>query len=367
MKNSISILFLTSILISCSTFHVEKRHYRSGYHISWLKNYKGIPFSSKDKIPKELTLNEHTQNNFPDKYESVEKQPEIDILNDEKDALLRSDNKPAIISKVFRESEIRLIDTISDADEFQIKCSDHKITENAPEKKNSHGLYFFLFALIIPFIKYTNNRLYTISKWASTHKSEAQLLLAILSVFGIGSSYLLGTLSPFETNESLLYGSLTTGLIGIGIFKLKNTEKDSYLRKRKALVLLNLSTFSAAFHFGTQNVHLYKNVLEDNNPDYVLNPVLVFLLTAFLIVLVIACIIGLVYLSCALACSGMGALALVTLFGGSYFVIFLGIFAGLHLNRKKGQSTEGFAKKASMTTLFIVALVSLVCCVILFL
>jgi hypothetical protein len=221
----------------------------------------------------------------------------------------------------------------------------------------------FTLALGIPLIKKTKS----LSLWASRNKKQSQTFLT-LSHIGLGASgFFLGNqladagILTSELSSQLLFGAAGIATALYPVRKKKSGFlKYSFLKAKMFSLFLAFTGFALMMNVGNnwaENKHNAESpvevvssleapehnntvVIDNDEPERV---VLRILGTIGVVLLSIILLYIVAIFSCALACSNMGALAVVVLLGGLAGTIFLAIFLLKSIWKRKPKKDLGFS------------------------
>ena len=234
--------------------------------------------------------------------------------------------------------------------------------QSADNSKN-HFWYLLSLLLIPPFIylKFGKTHLSRISMWATTHKAKAQWALAILKTLsGVGSLFLGKLLfdNHLLLSENFLYGTLFSGATALLIYPIKHSRlkifSSGFIKSKFLMTITALSTslcFVSLGNLTMQNENyipqvspcvkyvMTGNVIENKSSlpasfdkmemekkdESSVRKAANFLLVLLILMFLSALSTLILALSCSLACSGMGELALIVLLVGGLLLLMITI------------------------------------------
>lgn len=326
MKRLVFYSFILLLLVGCGSLHIEKRRYNKGFYISLNKKIKeSSEQTQKSDSDQKTEYTTATSKNEEHALHKEKDEPADGYFNEETEVQQDKStiDKQSVLSKTKNKKTHLEPSSIQKS-----KINQEQKYTRQSEQSNSSGLFYFLFLLLVPFMSKFKNRMYRHSKWASENKLKAQLLIPVLSLAGMLTSFLLGNLIQCNVGQEMQWATFSGAAFGTMVyFTAGKDEKQGFVRKRQGLTLFNLSTFFATFSLGSAMNSLFYFLIEGEDGER--TPVQI-ILALFLGILIfaamIAAIYGLAVYACTLACSGYAALSILVFFGGGFITTFLGIF-----------------------------------------
>jgi hypothetical protein len=354
-------LLLSILLIStaCSNFHMEKRRYNKGFHISFSKNRANEKaganeqkIASKDK--KSIKYLEQQT-----KISAEKLLAEIPVTNE----VDESGNESTDAETSSSESTITVSDTDDTVREEQTTTSNSSLSKSSPktsepyDKQTSNGLWYFTLLGIVPLLMATKKQSYRIGVWASENKSKAQAVMAGLYALGFSSSYVLGNIWQPTIEDWMLAIPMTLAGGILASDAVKKEKKPGFVKRQIASAVVNLSSFFGTFALGAQT-KISALQLMDPEAQTGMEPWAATLISLLLVAAMVAAFLGIALIACELSCSGYGALALVVMAGGTFLILFLGIWAILTTFRGRSRNRDNM--KAGLIVGLVAALLILI-------
>lgn len=364
MKKVISgfLLLLIVGLFSCNGLRIEKRRYNKGFFIHL---NRGKEVVRESRIKDTSTAKVHPINS-----------PAMNLALD-KDSTDPTDQVPSLASTISSGQEaVHLANKKQSTQQtsgnnFQAAQTSVKQQQQKSERETASlvgsiakpGFLFLLGGLVmLPFASTLSRR--KISIWASKNKSKSRLLLIFVQLAGMALAYFLGTMFSVSGVVISPYIGLVV-LIPYLLFFLhkqfirKDKSAAKKLHRSKNYIGLNFITgMFGAFVMGLSNFFgnldlwsfdsgITNSQMMHSGKDYVLHPLLIFLLTV-LAIGVFLILLGLAAsLSCSLSCSGYGGAAVVALIGGVALSIYLFILMlrGIWMTEEKRDAQRNHDKQ----------------------
>ncbi|MFK7786290.1 MAG: hypothetical protein AB8B56_14315 [Crocinitomicaceae bacterium] len=342
MQKTIIILTILLVSAACSNFHMEKRRYNKGFHVTFNKNRVGKKSATNEpslakserKSRKSSKLRSPSNSNKP--LETLDVDVKTEYLS----------HRPSIHPPSKLESTPET--SVASIDSAKAFASERTSTEIATSRTSSkpasspgiNGLWYFTLLGILPLFLVIKGASRSIAIWASENVSKAQA--AIVGLYGLGftSSFLLGNMWQPNIAEWML--GIPIALAGSILVAdaVKKKGKSSFIRKRMSFAALNTSSFFATFALGAQSKFSVLQAI-DPEPNTGLDPVVASIATVFVILLMLVALLGIALLSCTVACSGYGlVVGLLVMSGGSFLVVFLGIWGVLGIKRGSSRNSD---------------------------
>ncbi len=377
--NKILILCISSLLVT-SCINVTKRKHRSGFHIEWdlvmLKNTIPNKNTNEDNsVYLNNKNNELLDFSLDDKRKKSDSITENTFLNANYGSAI--ENSHEFNKTVSIQNEVVEYETV-------YKNKDRLKRDKLSEEKDVHLFWLLGGAplLVLAIRKKAKN----LSQWAAKNKRTAQLLVGFSATLLPIVSFIHGWIAENTSSIDLKIGVFSTlGLLSIGAYFNKKTNKNFFLRKLKefmfiiALVGLFNSVgnkLSEDFHKNEQSIYLEKSVKNDfafsllKKIDDTSNKLLTVLGKVFLSLLLLGIsyileVLVLVF-ACSLSCSGYGIAAVVLGILGTLGVISIftyGLFYIWKKNRGKKKDLSD-AEKAQNKEVAQTIAMSLLCVII---
>ena len=320
-KNYFLLLVVSVILASCaSSLTVTKRKHRKGYYVAWssgknTESGNSTPLSDLKKANKLAFANALTLVSIP------EREMFIPPLENEKLEQDLSDSS----KKDFKKSsspQVVLFGTNSSGNQLNQK---HKFRLQA-----EHYLLISSF-LSLGLLAIFRKKKAAIVRFAQAHKRKVQVGLTIV----LGGLFLGSFLNGyFNADKFSLLKLIGTSAVGVLTYAF-NKVKMSYMGKKALTVVMLVSNMGLGQQIGSyiatasasnqmESIHVLKenNALTANQQD-VASVVLGVLGTILIIILGTGLIWAVIVLSCSIACSGYGVLAILVLIAGGVGVFVL--------------------------------------------
>ncbi|MDG1331409.1 MAG: hypothetical protein P8P74_03720 [Crocinitomicaceae bacterium] len=350
MRKFILLLSILFISTACSNFHMEKRRYNKGFHISFNKRHLKEKGESNEKKFKIADVDTKKSPNVRTKNDSEVLLAETHSANTPEEQKLQS------IDKETSNSEKTVAHTVGTAEDAVNQSSittdtlvGHTDSASDPiESKRTSGLWYFAVFGLIPIMFVAKKRTQTVATWATENVSKAQMAIGGLYALGFSSSFLLGNLWQPIIEEWMLAIPLTLAGSILVADVAKKERKSGTVKKRMSFATVNASSFFGTFAMGAQTT-----IFQAINPESQsgMETWAAILITLLLVVAMVVAFLGVAMLACNLSCSGYGVLALVVLASGTFLALFLGTWGILGAFRGRARNRD------NINTALIVAIV----------
>lgn len=360
MKHLIAILILVAFLFSCSSLHVEKRRYSKGFYVSWNDKYKGLE-KNKDEssIIKAMSTLEETPTSITSKNARRSFSPSQQELQTTLTTTGTSEKIPVVknilpkrANRVSRKTKIYKGSIGND------RAVVARVKKESKRNTSTSGYYYFLLLGIVPILALQKNRGRKAAKWAAKNQTKAQGLIVLSTLVGLAASFTLGNLLPFDISQGMIAAAISLAIASLGIYKRKREKENRLFKSRLSFTLLNIGTYFGSFAAGAANIGRI-SISDPSNPLVIDSPALAVLLVIILIAALIMAISAIAFLSCTIACSGYGVLAVIVFIGGSYLATFLASLGLLSVLRRESQIGQPIAKKAALFGLIALGILAL--------
>ena len=337
----LSVLFLST---ACSNFHMEKRRYNKGFHISFNKNRLNRNTESSEKNfadvdgkstdSHEITAKDTPKLNLAPKDSLI---PQSDLAN-ETNSTQTSNSETKRKSRKKEEIE-RKGATKEHSEKLAIEAQSSSTVLKSTDRSKGSALWYFALLGVLPILLTAKKTSYNMGTWASANVSKARFAMAGLYALGATSSFLIGNMWQPAMEQWMLAIPLSIAGSVLINSAVKKKQKTSFIKKRLSYAAVNMSSFFGSFALGAQAKF---TLIQTASPEVQdgLGPVAATLLTLLLIVAMTAAVLGLAILACNLACSGYGILALVVMAGGSFLTMFFGTWAILGAIRGRSRNRD---------------------------
>ena len=352
----LSVLFLST---ACSNFHMEKRRYNKGFHISFNKNRlkKNTDSNEKETLAEDKTSNKSSE--FIVKNSSELALTKTDAIEAPLDAANESNTIQASHSK---SKPTHSVDEVEDAIKDVSETTAAIITSRgaaskSTEKSGVNALWYFAIIGVLPVLFDTKQQSINISLWASTNVSKAKVAMGGLYALGAVSSFLLGDIWQPVLEDWMLIVPLTLAGSILVADAVKKEKKSGFLTRKLSYAAVNTSSFFGTLAMGAQSK---LNVLQLMDPETQagLGQGAAAFISVLLVLAMVAAILGVAMIACNLSCSGYGILALIVMAGGAFLVLFLGTWGILGAVRGRERNSDNL--KAALITGMVAALLILV-------
>lgn len=361
-KQHLLLLILTSILISCGVFTLEKRVYRKGFYVNW--NKKASSNSHKTIEQANISKNELETVTVPSNREEkhVSIQTEEGYSKVDTPVNLQQFYAQDIAPKTLNDQPVPI--------GVKKQPNTHFIKQAVQiSKKSKSGSNHWLYGmLLVPFILYPFGVQQSIARWAQRNFRTMRAVLVFSSIFAAFLCLFLGNRLQFQYSP-FVAGTSVLGL-GLGILLFRNSKRGNdpiKMRKQRTLGfnLINVSAYLSLFGLGGSHVFQEANGFSKWNHFQLLaneeTPTLVHS-TGEIVAIIFATILLLIiislftaYAACILACSGFNVLAVIVAFFGLFTTVFLGALLFLLAYKKTTDENGKLAKKALWVALFTLA------------
>lgn len=221
---------------------------------------------------------------------------------------------------------------------IEIKRHATKSISNLSHEKGKSGLLYFSILLAVP-LMLKSKKGKRISKWASKNVKKAQVLIGLLGLTGIGSSYAIGNILQLDINAPMITAPIVLGAIAVGIYKYKGSRKKKYIKDRLSFALFNIAIFFGSFAAGSIANYTFFSVFSTTPSGTALDPGDTAFYITLLIIILIGSLVGLFFLACTISCMWTEALGVLALFIGSVVAIVFTILAiRAIINKTKGKT-----------------------------
>lgn len=358
MKKLTLFVLVLGALLACQSIRIEKRRYRPGFHFSWNHQSHSKDNAQVNKLEKSSSQTLKSVETSSLTSERKEENTEVEISSkDVGTSASTRETDIGVIHESAPRTELNNANTQTE-ESTHAKIPNESISENKKDDSRKFSAWWTL-ALIAFFPSFIlgKKRTETIAYWASKNKKKSQVLLVGIAVLGFIACFSLGTLLRISFSPYMLLIPIVTG-IGALILNHKREKGLEGLTKRQlSFGLLNTNAFITALFIGNHTQQYF------SLPDEGVNTGLAILLSFFLIIAAIIAFVGLIILSCNLACSGYVGLSYTVLIGGIFLIVFFVAYAMGYLFNKKQVPKLILLRRA----LIIAAIPTIVLGVILFL
>lgn len=378
MRTKLIIGLLTLLFVGCHNFHMEKRHYRKGYHLH--SSVKPKADKGKDSnqaiISKENEISKAEIPSTNEPFNSFGIDNHIENEHVESDSLNKQ-SQEVVNSYAVNDNSQNATSWNHAANSTKEETQHENGELRSRERGSSFSMLYFLLALVVP-IGFLNKRAERISRWSVKNVAKSRWLIAFGIIVVLFISMLLGHLFRFSVAPWMLFFSLGMVLFSIGGYYFSNRNRDdskidingrkSYRGRLFFANLFNVSTSFGAFALGTKgflagSIRLSNWNLSDGfintptiasvSPDEEIQS-LIFGVKALLILTLVVLLLLLATLSCYIWCTSNLAIAL-TVFVGGLALILTGFILTIrklnYIRKQNNENEEVFNKRKLLLTI----------------
>lgn len=358
-KQHLLLLILTSILISCGVFTLEKRVYRKGFYVSW--NKKASSNSHKTVEQANISKNELETVTVPTYREEkqVSIQTEEGFSKVDTHENLQRPHPQDIAPKILNDQPIPFGEKKQPNTHFKKKAVQISNHSNFIPNQWLYGM------LLVPFMLYPFGVQQSIARWAQRNFRTTRVVLVFSSIFAAFLCLFLGNRLQFQYSP-FVAGTSVFGL-GLGILLFRKSKRGNdpiKMRKQRTLGinLINVSAYLSLFGLGGSHVlqeasgfskwNHFQLLANEETPTLVHSTGEIVAIIFATIILLIIISLFTAYAACILACSGFNVLAVIVAFFGLFTAVFLGALLFLLAYKKTTDENGKLAKKALWVALF---------------
>lgn len=226
--------------------------------------------------------------------------------------------------------------------------------------KGINSLWFYCLIAMLPAILLFRQKVSQIDRWSQKNIHTGKWLIALFTLTGSASSFLLGAMFNWEISS--LFAPISIGLISTALLSywVKLKSGFNFLKKKLAIGLMSIAGLAGSFGLGIRNGSLFMNPITNDGGEMMLHPLVATLLTLLIVAALVASVYGLLAVACNIACSGYEVLAILFFLASSYLVTILAVFAVLHATKNVDEDTSDFWRIASLASVFIVIIGSMI-------